>query len=154
VGSLLKPDILNITPTRKVFAEIKPMSLSGVAKGLAQMTAYGIAFGIQGYTPDASWQPSTHFATVGTVPIVFINVGGLIFYSDAVDSTEDVLALASIEAVRIFIRSNQAVLARGLVESFARIRLIAQTGAAVDTVRLEEHVGIASLLAVIGGFAF
>lgn len=154
LGSLLKPDILNMTPTHKVFAEIKPMSLSGVAKGVAQMAAYSVAFGIQGYTPDASWKPSTHFATVGTVPIVFINVGGLIFYSDAVDSTEDVLALASIEAVRIFIRSNQAVLARGLVESFARIRLIAQTGAAVDTVRLEEHVGIASLLAVIGGFAF
>jgi RHS repeat-associated protein len=84
LGSLLKPDILNVTPTHKVFAEIKPISLSGVAKGLAQMAAYGVAFGVQGYTPDVSWQPSTHVATVGTVPIVFINVGGLIFYSDAV----------------------------------------------------------------------
>ena len=101
------------------------------------MAAYTTFFGAQGYTPDASWQPSTHVAMVGLVPIVFINVGGLIFYSEAAEDVKEVLELASIQAVRIFIRSNQAVLARGLVESFTRIRLIGQTGVAVNTIRLE-----------------
>jgi RHS repeat-associated protein len=151
LGTLWKPDILNTTS--KKFAEIKPLSQSGLAKGVTQLAIYYAAFGpfTLGYSSDITWQPSTPYAQVGSVPIVFFNVGGLVFYTDAVDNAEDVLALGTIAAVRQYILSNRGVLVRGFAASAGRIGTLATAKTAADTARLEQHVGIAVLLGLMGG---
>ena len=154
LGTLLKPDILNSTPGNLRFAEIKPLSISGAAKGVVQMGAYSLAFGSLGYTPDVSWQPSTHFAQVGQVSIAFVNVGGLVFYTSAESNLKDFLALSSIQAVRAFIRANAATLSRGVIESLTRAGALVTEATAADTISIESDIGTATLLGEIGGFAF
>jgi hypothetical protein len=146
----LKPDIFNTTTKR--WAEIKPLSPSGVVKAGIQFTAYGVAFAPFFYFPDASWKPSTHFAIAGTMPIVFFNVGGIIFYSDATDAAEDLIALTTLAAVKSFMASQLGQrLATSAVEVLGDL-IPGLAGARVpaDEARAGGHWGIAVLLGVLG----
>ncbi|MBE7500043.1 MAG: hypothetical protein HS113_06970 [Verrucomicrobiales bacterium] len=146
----LKPDILNHSTKR--WAEIKPFSYSGLAKGGAQYLLYSGAFAPFRYYPDAGWQPSTHFTEAGTVPIFFFNAGGVIFYTDALDMAEDATALATVELARQYFLKNSARLAgRTLVPALSRIGGVAIGGRSADAARFQTHVGIAGLLTTLGG---
>jgi len=145
----LKPDILNVTTKR--WAEIKPLSYSGLAKAGVQYGVYLAAFAPFDYYPDAGWKPSTHFANAGTVPIFFFNAGGVIFYTDALDMAEDAAALATVELARQYFLKNSARLAgRTLIPALTRIGGLAVAGRTADGARFQMHLGIAGLLASLG----
>ena len=151
----LKPDIFN--PIKKTYGEIKPLSISGVAAGVFQMAAYELEFGVNGFAgrtglrfEHETWPVGVRGAYVGQIPIAYWNVGGLIFYTDMVDNTEDLLTLTSITAVRQFILRNSALMGRTLVGAAPRIAALANSRAPADTARFQMHMGIAGLLASLG----
>jgi len=85
----------------------------------------------------------------------FFNAGGLIFYTDLIDATEDfsaLTALASIEAVKGYLASPAGQrLALSVAETFGvRIPGLVAVRAPADTARFGDSVGIASMLAVMG----
>lgn len=146
----LKPDILNIT--NKKWLEIKPLSLSGVARGASSFTKYAVSLGVFGYKPEVLWQPSTHFTYAGSVNIFFFNAGGIVFYTDAVDNAEDLLVLASVAAVKQFVRSpaGRRIVMRTVVGVFNRIPVLVKARITIDNSRLKNHFTTASLFASMG----
>ena len=74
ITGFLKPDIYN--PNEKTFLEIKPISISGVAKGIAKIALDYGAF--SDCSPDTTWQSRTALLkTPSTGTIIFVrNVGG------------------------------------------------------------------------------
>jgi len=150
-GYRLKPDIFNMTS--KHWAEIKPFSPSGVISAGVKYGIYYAAFRPFGYLPDAGWAPSTHFALAGTVPIIFWNAGGIIFYTDVLmeDFLDDVLSLSTVALAQNYMKNNVSrVTTRTLFPSLVRINRLAITARAADGARLQQHAGIAGVLAVGG----
>jgi len=86
-----RPDILNRTD--REYNEIKPLSPSGIAKAVAQMALREVQLGSLGFNPDFDWPGAPGFTTAGSVPIVYFNLLGVIFYTDAIDLAEDVIAV-------------------------------------------------------------
>jgi RHS repeat-associated protein len=145
----LKPDILNLagfflfSPGARgsgfasgpggLFNEIKPLSPSGVAKGLAQMAAYTAVLSPFNVDPDPYWHEPSNFAILPNFtlpsngrPVLIFNVGGLIFYTDntnqqmqnalqAISTTDDVQQASSQLLPLLLMPSNSSVneLARG-----------------------------------------
>ena len=134
----------------KRWAEVKPLSYSGLAKAGIQYATYLGAFGEFGYRPDKEWKPSTHYANAGSVPILFFNAGGVIFYTDALDMLEDGITIATIaEARQLLIKYGARTAGRTLMPALARIGVLAAGGKTADTARLEAHVSIATLLGLL-----
>lgn len=151
----LKPDIFN--PIKMTYGEIKPLSLSGVAAGITQLAAYEVMFGVNGYPGltglrfnHETWPDGVRGAYVGQIPIAYWNCAGIIFYTDMVDNTEDLLALSTFAAAREFIRANSVSMGRTLAGAMPRIAVLASSRAPVDTARFQMHLGIAALLASFG----
>ena len=151
----LKPDIFN--PIKMTYGEIKPLSLSGVAAGIVQMAAYEVMYGVNGNPGitglrfnHETWPDGVRGAYVGQIPIAYWNVAGIIFYTDMVDNTEELLTLTTYAAVRQFIISNSALMGRTLVGAMPRIAMLANSRVPIDTTRLQMHVGIATLFALLG----
>jgi len=97
VLSYLKPDIFVSTPNNKRFLEIKPISTSGVAKGVAKIALDYARFRRAGYKPDKLWQPLEHIlVTPSGEKIYVINVGGIVFYQDVKLVEVELLAAATI----------------------------------------------------------
>jgi len=146
----LKPDILNFSA--QTWAEIKPLSTSGVAKAGVQYLAYSEVFKPFGYSPDASWQPSTHFAMAGNLEIAFFNAGGIIFYTDATDSFEDFVGLSSLALVNSFMVSPLGKrLAQSIIVAFGdRIPSLVALRVSGDGARLEGALGIGEIFAAMG----
>ncbi|MGL4424278.1 MAG: RHS repeat-associated core domain-containing protein, partial [Gemmataceae bacterium] len=100
----LKPDIQN--RTTKKWLEIKPFSPSGIAGAAVAFSTYSVALGIFNYSPDSSWKPSTHHTNAGIMPIFFWNAGGIVFYTDIIDASEDLVGLATITLARRYMSKN------------------------------------------------
>jgi hypothetical protein len=151
LGTRLKPDIFDgISHT---YMEIKPLSLSGVAKGIVQIGAYDLAFTALGVGyARGTWPAGVRGTYVGMDPIAYFNVQGIIFYTDAVDNAEDLVGITSFALARQFVIQNSALLARSFSGSLARIPGLAVSGAATDNTRLQGMEGIATLDSLIGGF--
>ena len=96
------------------------------------------------YELHSEWVPSTHKAVVYGQPIVFVNVGGLVLYSNLPDLAEDLLAITSIALARKFAAQYT------LQSAFATIRTIAGARVTIGQVRLESHVSIGALIASFG----
>jgi hypothetical protein len=148
----LKPDIFNTTTRR--WAEIKPLSQSGLVRAGISYAAYNAAFLPFRYRPDASWNPSTHSAMAGSDPIIFFNAGGIIFYSDAISNVKDVLGLTTIAAARAYFLANEMTLSEGLISSLARIRALAIGAQGANTGQIESDVSTGVLIDAVGGFAY
>ncbi len=147
----LKPDILN-RGAKKSWLEIKPLTPSGIAKAAIQFAAYSTALAPFGYGPEVSWNPSTHDAIAGTLPIWFFNAGGIVFYTDPVGNLQDLIALGSIAAVRSYLSTQAGIrLGQSVVQIFGG-RISGLVGARVggDEARGGGHFGIGILLGVIG----
>ena len=146
----LKPDMLNFTTLR--WAEVKPFSPSGVIAAADSYARY-LPFSLYGFLPDAGWAPSTHFALAGTVPIIFWNAGGIIFYTDflAQDFLEDVFALVTVKLAQDYMWANAARIAtRSLMPALARIGQLALLPRAADGARFQQQLGIAGIVATGG----
>ena len=125
LGTGYKPDIFD-GPNR-VFMEIKPLSLSGVAKGSAKIVVYQLAFDALdlGYK-RGSWPNGLAQSNVGPTPIVYFNVQGVIFYTDYTDNLDDMASITSFALARQFIRVYGPQMARTLIPSLARISEIVE----------------------------
>ena len=97
----LKPDIMNFAIFK--FNEIKPLSPSGVAKGIAQLAVYTQIYGAPPFffTPDTDWTPAP--AVVDGTPTAFVNLSGVIFYTDD-DGLKKELAAMTLATAASFIR--------------------------------------------------
>jgi RHS repeat-associated protein len=98
LGSYLKPDIFNTK--RKTFLEIKPISESGISKGVSKMILDEAVFGplTLKFSPEASWQPRSHILqTDEDGPIFVINVGGLVLYKNAKELEWQLISVGSIK---------------------------------------------------------
>src|SRR5260370_31078924 len=115
----MKPDILNYSGFsgalgsfgRLTWLEIKPLSVSGVAAGVAKMgldCAYLCEFG---FSNEYDWIIPEPFVTVQGTELTLMNVGGIIFYRDlqpdAQDSREKIASTKDIEASRRLPRKSQ-----------------------------------------------
>ena len=150
LGTRLKPDIFD--GIQRIFMEIKPLSLSGVAKGVVQIAGYDLAFSALGldYARGTTWPAGARQSNVGSTPIVYFNVQGVIFYTDMVDNLDDIAGISSFVLARQFILSNSALMTRTLVGSMARIPGLVAAGKSADTGRLGGMMGIASILTAMG----
>ncbi|WP_238385012.1 RHS repeat-associated core domain-containing protein [Hahella chejuensis] len=77
-GDFLKPDILDIQNKR--YAEVKPLSISGIASGTTQMKAYDSAYGKFGLSREIGFFPAP--TSVQGTEVYFFNSDGVIFYTD------------------------------------------------------------------------
>jgi hypothetical protein len=85
------------------------------------------------------------------VPIVFVNAGGIIFYSDAVDCAEDVIAIASIAAARRFLASAAGRMSLSVVEALGgRIPALARLRVSGDSARMDSQFSTGGLFAAMG----
>jgi len=147
----LKPDIFNIT--KQKWLEIKPLSPSGIGSSGAQYQKYLLAFAAFGYSPEVSWTPSTHFTYAGGVNIFFFNAGGIVFYTDLLDLSEDLVLLASLAAVKKFAASRAGLLiARSLVGVASRIPALVSARVSIDANRLRGHTTMAITIGCLGKF--
>jgi len=143
----LKPDIFD--GPNGVFMEIKPLSLSGVAKGAIQIAAYELAFRPLGYSRGTTWPAGGRQSNVGPIPIVYFNVQGVIFYTDVIDNVDDVISVTTFALARQFILKNSALTTRAVTASLARIPGLVATGKAADSARLQQMFGISVLLTIL-----
>ena len=123
LGTGLKPDIFD--GHDRVFMEIKPLSLSGVAKGIVQIATYDAAF--TAFNLDylrGTWPDGVRQSNVGQTPILYFNVQGVIFYTDYVDNLDDLVDITSFALARQFIINNSALIGRTLIPSLVRITQI------------------------------
>ena len=145
----LKPDILN--HSKSTWLEIKPLTVSGVAKAGIQYEAYYTYLGAFDYHPEATWKPSNHFVIAGSVQIMFFNAGGIVFYTDAYDSAEDLLALKSYDAVKVFMRSPAGRrIAHSVLGGLSRVPGLVTARVKIDESRLRGYFNIAFMLAGLG----
>ena len=107
----IKPDILDYTAD--TFYEIKPLTLSGIAGGVAQMAAYTFALAPGGFSAG-TWQPRNHVIYIGTVKAVFFNLGGILFYTDVVDQLDNLLEISTIGFLISAVRANPKFLESAL----------------------------------------
>ena len=153
----LKPDIMNHTGHRnnnqKTWLEIKPLSLSGAVRAGVQYRLYNETFSFFGYKPEVLWTPSTHFATAGQVQIFFFNAGGIVFYTDIMDNLEDIAALATVQAVKGFLRSpaGRRLVTQSITGVTSRIPRLVGMRAKADEARLKGYTNIAVILTSLGG---
>ena len=111
-GGFLKPDIFDFT--QQTFAEIKPLSPSGVASGKIQIALYARAFGPTGvwqhapFVPDILWAPNP--TLVDGRYVKFFNSQGVIFYTDDRRAFREIVGL-SLVALKGVIRQKLKLLA-------------------------------------------
>jgi RHS repeat-associated protein len=118
----LKPDILN--RTQLLFNEIKPLSFSGLSAGGVQIALYEAMLAGEGYLPDFKWVPPsplqiTDPASGRSVPTWFVNVGGIIFYTDIKEISAEVLTATSV--IALYDLLSKAKSAYTLVDEGAKI---------------------------------
>ena len=93
------------------------------------------------------------FTYAGSINIFFFNAGGIVFYTDLLDLSEDLMLLASLQAVRSFAASRGGLLiAQSIVGVSSRIPALVSARVSIDTNRLHGHSSIAITIGCLGGF--
>ena len=146
----LKPDILN--HSKKQWLEIKPLSYSGIAGAVFKEGLYFASLSWASYYPDTQWTPpGGGLVWVGTVQVFVFNVGGILFYTDALDLMKDVALLASVKFVSDAYRLLQCSrLAGSALFEGARVARLAGVATTGSQSRVEVSSGMASILAAMG----
>ena len=143
ITGFLKPDIYN--PNEKTFLEIKPISSSGVAKGVAKLLIDYGAF--PGFSPDTKWQSRTALLrtpTTGTT--IFVrNVGGIVFYQNI-----DRLQMELITAAVITTPQQLLEYLRFPIWELAPALREASLVPEIETADIEGTIGIATLDSSLG----
>ena len=83
---------------------------------------------------------------------MFFNAGGIIFYSDATDAAEDLIALTTLAAVRSFMASQLGQrIAQSLIDVLGdRIPGLVTAGVSGDEAELGDSLGIGGLIGSLG----
>jgi RHS repeat-associated protein len=142
----LKPDIMNFG--LRLFNEIKPLSLSGIYKGGVQIAVYSKFYGLPpwNFNPDTSWTPVP--AIVDGTFTYFLNLGGVVFYSDDEELHKELVA-ATLATVAYIVRQHATKVATRLgADAVARAALTLglRTIAGVNAGRLVQQASLAILL--------
>jgi RHS repeat-associated protein len=117
-GGFWKPDIQNFTLS--VYQEIKPLSPSGIAAGIAQMAVYDLAYQCFPLNMNrGNWAPSV-YATVDGTPVFFFERAGIIFYTDDKQLAIDAAAF-SITSLATFVRMASFKLSSKVVSNLATV---------------------------------
>jgi hypothetical protein len=148
LGSFLKPDIFNVT--RKTFLEIKPISASGISKGLVKMGVDQLAFGRKGFSPESSWQPRSHLLQTDDDGVIFvINVGGLVLYKGIDELKWQLITVGSIKVATDLLPYLRFSFA-DLAPVIARVRLLTIGVSTAQNADLEVSVGVGTLDSLMG----
>jgi len=145
-GYRLKPDLFDMK--RRKFAEIKPLSAGGIADGVAQLSRYIFVLGLFNYTPETGWPGRPRETFAGQIPIVYFNVGGIIFYTDIYEIPSDLAGVLSVAAARQYIIANPRVVqgafagVRGAVTLARSVGIAARVGM---TVRVSAQVLVSTI---------
>jgi hypothetical protein len=148
LGRVIKPDIFN--GVAKTFAEIKPLWIYGIVTGVEQRLKYSAALLPLGYSWE-TWPETPPFISVDGTPLTFFNAGGLIFYTDNTQNTVELTALVAL-AARNGVKINLPMLRQSLGFALKQAPRLALASRGADSARLQNHLGIASLLALYGVF--
>jgi RHS repeat-associated protein len=124
-GFLSSPVLANAGAGRSTWLEIKPLSISGIAKGVAKMSVVCAVLCPESFAPEFSWDIPNPTINVGGRDLILMNVGGIIFYTDI--KPEDVgmtvaalAAIKTVEEARKVLRAAPAL--RNAVSDLSRIR--------------------------------
>jgi hypothetical protein len=145
----LKPDIINYS--RLQWLEIKPLSYSGVSAATFKWGVYMAAFSPVGFYPDIEWEPPHGLVSVEGVDILVFNVGGVLFYTDAVDLLEDVGVLTSIKVITdVYGLLQSTRLAGTAIAETAQITRLAAVASVGGQTRVNAASAPALILAALG----
>lgn len=131
-GYRLKPDILN--PTIQTFLEINPFTLSGMYSGTLQLALYSAAFAPSGYFPEFDWVPSRNDIRINGRAALFVNAGGLVFYTDELRLSQEFLAITTAVA--------RELLRLGAFGEVGQILQVARLGSTASQLYLEADVSL------------
>lgn len=143
---LAKPDILNFKDWQ--YNEIKPLTLSGIGEAVAQMSLRAQQFGSLGYQPDKAWHSYPTPLVAGTQQVLFINVEGVLFYTDLLGNAKELVLVTSFAAARGFARNPAAI--RTLIGALERIPVYVAARGQGDSARAQGAWAGAFLIAMIG----
>jgi hypothetical protein len=143
----LKPDIFDAF--RQKYGEIKPLSFGGVGSGILQMAAYDRVYGPKGlgFTRLTDWPTGFQTVVVAGDWIVYFNVNGVIYYSDAIDDIEELSGIKDDSSAYRFLRQFAKRTVKPVID-FAK-RMIRGTAGA-DEADSQNSVGVATLNAEMG----
>jgi hypothetical protein len=145
----LKPDILNYD--RCNYMEIKPLSYSGIANAMVSMAAYGASLSWAGFYPDHEWEPPKGgLIMVGKADVLVFNLLGVLFYTDAIQIAQDLVAIKVFSDLYQLLRSGR--MATSTISEGARITRLAAGAAAGGKSRIDTAMGNAIMLATLGVF--
>lgn len=94
-----KPDVMDWGAF--TFNEVKPLSPSGIAKGIAQIALYSQAYSHWNFTPNMTWVPKSAFVDGSRVE--FLNLSGVIFYTDD-PAEKKFMAAATLATVAVLLK--------------------------------------------------
>jgi len=127
------------------------LSISGIADAVACYDNYYAQFESDGYYPEASWIPPENTVTVDNIKLFFFNAGGIVFYTDLTENTDDLLELSSAVAVRQYIRSAAGkVFTHSIVNTSSQIQKLVKVRTVADRERLKTHLKIAAMISLVG----
>ncbi len=141
----LKPDIFNGPALR--YAEIKPLSFPGIAEAWVQIETYDLAYGKLGFSRETSWPSTFSGAYLAGDWIVYFNVDGIIFYSDAVDDIKD---LKNIRNPSTAYQVLRGLVSKNINAAIDFSRQIASKLGLADEAEVEDEVGIATEDSALG----
>jgi hypothetical protein len=145
VLGVLKPDIFN-GPAR-LYAEIKPLSFKGIGEGWIQIEAYDRAYGKLGFSRETIWPGGFQAAYISADPIVYFNVDGIIFYSDAVDDIQDLKKIKDPSSAYQVLRG---LVNKSLNAAIDYARSLTRGVTAEEETDIEDTEGIASMDSALG----
>lgn len=145
VLSALKPDILD--GIRRKYAEIKPLSFPGIFYGWLQIESYDRVYQFLDFKRQVVWPGGIQAIYVAGDPIVYFNVEGIIFYTDAVDAIKDLKTIRDKSSAYRVLRN---LITRGLSGVVRYIRGLARGVVAQKSADIEETEGIAAVNSELG----
>jgi RHS repeat-associated protein len=154
ISAYLKPDIVNRFPSERHFMEIKPISSSGVAKGIAKIALDAEFYRGTGFSADTKWEPVSHTVRTPNGHLIFVvNVWGILFYQD-VDLLEWQLIAAAVittprELLDYLMVANADALGE-LAPVYSRARIAQRNISTLYNAEIEDDLGMGTLEAEEG----
>ena len=135
----LRPDIWNKSSNPKTYAEIKPLSISGIAHGIGQLNTYERSLKDFGYVRD-KWPSGIRTDYYNCQPFFYFNINGLILYT----TIEPLVVPALFPAAKALAESQAAQLAKGVVTTLNDV-VGKEAMQAVEASSLEVEDGVATV---------
>jgi len=150
VLSSLKPDIFDAF--QRGYAEIKPLSFRGITSGLERIKVYDAMYGQDGklrinFHRITNWPEGFETTVVDGDWIGYVNIDGLIFYTDSFDDLEELKQIRRPEDLYKLLR-NRVKNQMKRIEQFTR--KVIKKLAGEEEADLQETAGDATLNSEMG----